>query len=137
MGYAFSQPQGDIMNANPSTPETTVAVNGGIPTTTVRRSDTIAKLTAALAKAVAELKNPPKDSVNPVLQLQVCRPRHGPGRRAAGAGPAGPRRAAVALRTRQCRRAHDLADACFRRVDRDDDSSFGRCATIPRGSARR
>jgi hypothetical protein len=35
------------------------------PTITVRRSDALGKLTDALVKAQAEMRNPPKDSVNP------------------------------------------------------------------------
>ena len=61
-----------MTNANLPAAETAAAVNGGIPATTVRRSDTIAKLTAALTKAACELKNPPKDSVNPFFNCRYA-----------------------------------------------------------------
>jgi hypothetical protein len=62
------------MNANLSTTETTPPASSGtlVPVTTVRRSDTIAKLTAAVTKAVAELKNPAKDSVNPFFNCKYA-----------------------------------------------------------------
>jgi hypothetical protein len=60
----------DIMNATNATNATNAIES--VPATgtpafasTVRRSDTIAKLATAVTKAVAELKNPSKDSVNP------------------------------------------------------------------------
>ena len=57
------------MSATNATESAPASGNG---TTTVRRSDTIAKLTAAVTKAVAELKNPPKDSVNPFFNCKYA-----------------------------------------------------------------
>jgi hypothetical protein len=54
-------------NATNPAPAIESAPSAGTPAfaSTVRRSDTIAKLATAVTKAVAELKNPAKDSVNP------------------------------------------------------------------------
>ncbi|HXU24387.1 MAG TPA: ERF family protein [Tepidiformaceae bacterium] len=48
-----------------SATEPTPLASATAPTTTVRRSESIAKLATAVTKAVAELKNPSKDSINP------------------------------------------------------------------------
>jgi hypothetical protein len=55
-----------VNTANPTPAiETTSPAAATTAVTTVRRSESIAKLAAAVTKAVAELKNPPKDAINP------------------------------------------------------------------------